>query len=186
MLTGGLLLSVATYPLAPTVHVLCSLGFKHQEQCANITCKSWLQETEEQFDIRYSAELRQRLVNKPNHGVRYPEDDVDAHEHTYYRQLKLTPTTARELGLLADLIGWTAFTPVLLDMASRPGDCIFMHCTWGWNQSWELRRVWGGFTALKVLSSKYERLSNALIMVICCLPLLLVLQRRPADQAASQ
>ena len=137
----------------------------------SISCNSWLQETEVQFDVRHSAKLEQMIVHKPNHGVRYPEDDVDAHEHRYYRQLNLTPCTARELGLLADLIGWTDFAPVLLDMARRPGECIFMQCAWGWSQSWQLRRVWGGFTALRILSSIYERLSIALSMVIWYLPL---------------
>lgn len=136
---------------------------KHQKHCLNVLCKSWLQETEKQFQVRRSAQIRQQLFNKPRHGVIYPED---AYVHTWHRKLDLTPSTARELVLLADLVGWVVFVPILLDMASRPDDCSFMNCDYSLRQSRDLDRVWGGFEALKILTSECEMLHHALTMFV--------------------
>lgn len=111
------------------------------------------------------------FAHNPRHGLHYPENDLDAHLDTWHRKLDLTPSTARELVLLADLVGWAVFAPILLDMASRPGECSFKDCSWSWRQSGDLDRVWGGFEALKVLSSEYERLSHALTLCMLFLQL---------------
>lgn len=90
----------------------------------------------------------------------YSEYSYDEHYSMNRKKLDLTPTTARELVLLAELVGWAAFVPVLLDMASRPSYCAATFCTW----NWRLGRVWGGFKALNILSSENKRASNAVSM----------------------
>lgn len=100
---------------------------------------------------------KQRIANGRKHRLLYPEDSID---EQYCKRLDLTPSTARELVLLAELVGWAAFVPVLLDMASRPDYCVSMYCSW----DWRLGHVWGGFKALNVLSSEYKLLSNAVSM----------------------
>lgn len=135
-------------PLAAASHVLRRFHCHHQNTVQT------LQETERQFQVRRSAEIRQ-LANNPKHGVSYPED---AYIQKWHRKLDLTPSTARELILLADLVGWVVFAPIVLDMASRPGDCSFIDFNWSWRHSEDLDRVWGGCEALKILSSECERL----------------------------
>ena len=104
--------------------------------------------------------FKQKFANLPKHGVRYPEDNVDALFNEHHKELDLTPSVARELALLAELVGWTAFVPILLDIASRPDVCTITYCTWTWKCSFHFRHVWGGVKALKVLSSESKSLST--------------------------
>ena len=105
------------------------------------------------------------------------------------KNLSLTPTTARELALLAELVGWAAFVPILLDIASRPNYCAATFCSW----NWRLGRVWGGFKALNILSSEHKRPNNAVQHVTAncdstqamLTALDFPMQRRHVDQAAS-
>ena len=54
-----------------------------------------------------------------------PEDSLEEHfGSSYDTNLDLTPSTAREIVLLAELVGWTALVPVLLDIANRPNRCV--------------------------------------------------------------
>ena len=75
-------------------------------------------------------------------------------------RLSLTPTVAKELALLAELTGWEALVPALLDMASRPrydidGDCIYSFL--GSSELWEMV---GGFQALNILQSEFTLFSQ--------------------------
>lgn len=62
--------------------------------------------------------------------------------------------------LLAELVGWAPYLPIMLDMASRPADSSYIRYThtdrWGYG----LTGIWGGFKALEVLSSEYRGVSK--------------------------
>ena len=103
-----------------------------------------------------AAILKRSFLNKPTHGLRYPGAGYRSQD---FQKLQLTPSTARELVLLAELVGWPPYLPIVLDMATRPEDLSLIHCntTLGFGaRGYDLRRIHGGFRALKVLSSEYE------------------------------
>ena len=98
------------------------------------------------------------MYNRPTHGLSYPTEE----EQSYLRKLHRTPTSARELVLLAQLVGWTPYVPVVLDMATRPDGDASTSYRWSYDSSWDLKRIWGGFLALKVLSGGYDMSCNAI------------------------
>ena len=132
-----------------------------------------LQVTEEQHEVHQEDMLRLRYLNEFTHGVLYPGSYPNPEDP---QQLELTPCMARELVLLAELIGWAPYLPIMLDMASRPNDGqnAYYSSSRGW--SWQLGRIWGGFKALKILSSttvvclldKIERKSLTWLWLLPC------------------
>ncbi|KAL3146515.1 hypothetical protein ABBQ32_000765 [Trebouxia sp. C0010 RCD-2024] len=115
-------------------------------------------ETEEECNARWEVASLRSVLNKPTHGLCYPRPKGAPH---YYQKLALTPSTAKELSLLAELVGWSPYLPIMLDMASKPDDLIIEHCTLGSAVgNYDLRRTYGGFKALRFLSRKAHGLGG--------------------------
>ncbi|KAL3149695.1 hypothetical protein ABBQ38_013525 [Trebouxia sp. C0009 RCD-2024] len=136
------------------VHLIHELGM--DKLALRIADK--LKETKEEYNARRAVILRRSVLNKPTHGLCYPGPEDRSH---YYQKLALTPSTAKELSLLAELVGWSPFLPIMLDMASRPDDLMIVHCTLSSGVgNPDMRSTFGGFKALRFLSRKSRGLGG--------------------------
>ncbi|KAL3149683.1 hypothetical protein ABBQ38_013515 [Trebouxia sp. C0009 RCD-2024] len=139
------LLNAKGGPHEQFVHLIHELGM--DELALRIADK--LKETAAEHAAQWNLMLRRLIVHPAPHGLAYPGPEVRLQ---HYQELDLTPSTAKELSLLAELVGWSPFLPIMLDMASRPNDRSHIHYshTDGWGH--HLRCTWGGFKALEILS----------------------------------
>ena len=103
---------------------------------------------------RQRKQHEQMVHNLKTHALQYPGPELEMNA----RELDLSPCTARELVLLADLAGWEAFVPAMLDMATRPDDADDMNINFSWRWSdvmgYRTQRMWGAFRALQILQSE--------------------------------
>ena len=74
--------------------------------------------------------------------------------HCKSPRLNFTPEVAKELVLLAELAGWEPFVPAMLDMATRPDECLGSLGSFGCGHT-DLKQMLAGFTALNILQSKH-------------------------------
>ena len=142
-----------TQPIAFACRILRK-EHKARLYIASVDCRK-----QKEYRAHRKAAFRQEYLNTPAHGVTYP---IPQYKSDYRQKLDLTPATAKELVLLADLVGWTPYVPVMVDMANRPNGGDW---TGGFNSCYDLRSMWGGLKALKVLSSECECFCSAVNIV---------------------
>ena len=117
-----------------------------------------LQETEAEHVAKWTVMFRRSIFHPPTPGLVYPRPE---HRSQHFQKLQLTPSTARELVLLAELVGWAPYLPIMLDMATRPDDRSHINYTHTDGWSYALKDTWGGFKALQVLSGELRSFCNA-------------------------
>ncbi|KAL3149674.1 hypothetical protein ABBQ38_013506 [Trebouxia sp. C0009 RCD-2024] len=139
------LLRTTGSPHKQFVHLIHELGMV--ELALKISDR--LKETQAEHAAKWHVIFKRSILNEPTHGLCYPGPE-DRPQH--YQKLDLTPSTAKELSLLAELVGWSPFLPIMLDMASRPDDPSHCINTVRWTH--DLQRTRGGFKALQVLAKQ--------------------------------
>lgn len=74
----------------------------------------------------------------PTHKLYYPGPQPHPDEH---QRLELSPSMTKQLVLLAELVGWSPYWYIMLDMASRrdDGQGAYYSSSRGW--SWQLGRT---------------------------------------------
>ena len=82
-------------------------------------------------------------------------------------RLNFTPEVAKELVLLAELAGWEAFVPAMLDMATRPDECLGSFGMLS-SRHTDLKQMLAGFVALNTLQSKHLFCTSQSLWLFSC------------------